>query len=299
MTRYQDRLLMSTLDRVLAWLDGIKSDEAKAKVLTLLNGYSAMFADVLDRKIKYRERTVFFDVDRPDPLIYLPAWPIGTDNGTGIPLVEIYNDSGLTPTYSTALTYPSDYRVYQTEDGQGRIEFIRELLEGPQALKVIFTGGMAASTIGPTGTAGKCSTYPGPPSLFLDTGAAFIDDGVKVGMSLVITDNKNGNAGTYIIDSVLSNSSLLFTLTAWPGGVGPADEIYEIPEIGLVSEYPDLEKALITQVVFHWKQRDKLDLKGMSVAGGAGMDTTFTQFKPLELLPTVETALDGLKRFIY
>ena len=298
MTRYQDNLLMSTLDRVLPWLEGIKSDAAKAKVSTLLNGYSYLFADVLDRKVKRRERTEYYDVDQHNMILWLPAWPIGLDSN-GDPLVALYNDAGVTPSYSTALTYLTDYRVYPNEEDQGRVEFIRELLEGPQALKVVYTGGLATKTV-VGGTSGHCQEIPpGPVSTFSDTSATFVDDGVEADMNLVITDDKNGNAGTYPIETVVDNGNLQFDLT-WPGSLPtPADEDYYIQEAGLIGSYPELEQAVITQVVFHWKQRDKLDIASMSLVGGAGMSTTFTAFKPLDLLPEVETALDALRRSIY
>jgi len=289
MNRYKDKLLLSTLDRVLPWLEGIKSDGAKAKVSTLINGYSLLFADVLDRKIKYRERTLLEDVCKHDMILWLPAWPFGLD-GNGDPLVAIYNDAGVSPSYSTALTYPSDYRVYPREEDEGRVEFIRSLLDGPQALKVVYTGGMATKTV----IEGTDATLNA--STLVSAGSTFVTD--LVADDMTVTIRAGDNAGTYEIATVDSENQLTI-IGAWPGTVPETDASFIVNEAGLVGSYPELEQALITQVVFHWKQKDKVDIDSMNLVGGAGMSTTFTKFKPLDLLPTVETALDGLRRFIY
>lgn len=294
MARYQDRLLLSTLDRVLLWLEGIKSDEAKGKVSTLLYGYSYLFADVLDREILYRERTELIDVDSYDMILWLDAWPIGLDATSGLPLVALYNDGGVTPSYATALTYLTDYRVYSKEKEQGRIEFIRELTEGPQALKAVYTGGMATKTV-IEGTDAALATA-GSVSTLVSASSDFIND--LVADDMTVTIRAGDNAGTYDISSVDSANQLTIVGT-WPGTVPATDASFIVNEAGLVGSYPDLEQAVITQIVFHWKQRDKLDIDSMNLVGGAGMSTTFTKFKPLDLLPEVERALDHLKRFVY
>jgi len=301
MSRHEDYIAMTTQARALAWLKGISSDGAKSLVDQLIEGYSYLFMDKMDRLVRYRERTAFFDVDpyASHDRLNLRAWPIGLDTTTGEPLVDFYNDAADIPSYVTALTYGSDYRVWTGEEDQGRVEFRRKLIGEFQAIKAVWSGGMAVHTL-VFGSGGQCATPPGLTS-FLDASATFIDDGVKPGMSLVITDNKNGNAGTYQVGAVPDNFTLEFVAAAWPGGAGPfpADEVYEIPEAGFTGLYPDIELALIAQIVFHWKQKDKMDVEEISVQGSSGMNVQFTRFKPLQLLPTVEDALNAHRLVVY
>ena len=288
MDRYQDIVYMSTRSRVLDWLPGITKSENIEKVDELIRGYSYVIMEELDRYIKYRERTEYFDVPADAEMdLHLRGWPIGLDASTGDPLVAIYNDNATSPTYSTALTYPNQYRVYPGYEEQGLVEFLVSLVSGPQALKVTWTGGMATKTVieGSDGV----NSNPGTDGQVDCASATFEDDLVEAGMTFTLTDGTNTE--TKDIKTVNSNTQLIVD-GQWnvvPLGSGRS---WIVNEAGFVGAYPDIEMALIVQSVFHWKQKDKLDIQAMSVQGNSGMNTTFTKFKPMELLPEVKAVIN-------
>jgi len=119
--------------------------------------------------------------------------------------------------------------------------------------------------------------------------ATFEDDLIEVGMTVTATDGTNTE--TKEIISVDSNPKITLTGNWNPSLVGAARS-WIVNEGGFVGAYPDIEMALIVQSVFHWKQRDKIDIASMSVQGNSGMSTTFTKFKPMELLPEVKAVIN-------
>jgi len=286
MERWRDLILMSTRDRVLVRLPGVQSDLLKGQVDTLLQNYSRRFMDYMDRKIVYRERTEYFDVAEDYPIIKLAAWPIGLD-ATPEPLVEIFNDNSASPTYTTALTYQDDYRVYTDEDHQGKIKFRSPLLHGAQALKIVWTGGMATKTII---TEADGVTANGPPRTLDSALATFEDDLVEVGMTVTVGND------TREITAVVSQTQLEVDADWTSPGSG---QTYVVNEAGFVGAYEEIEEALIDQIVFHWKRRDKLDVKAMGVQGGTGVNTTYMDLHPLRLMDGVIDVLHNFRRIQY
>jgi len=273
---WRDILDMSTVARVRNLLGGVKST-SDDKIQELIETYSRSFANYMDRHIKYRARTAYFDIKDPDTTLKLRAWPIGL-TALGVPIVDIYNDTTRPPTYPDALTYQEDYDVYPEEEEQGKIEFEYALLVGYKALKVDWTGGMATKTevIGADGDTTVGATLTSATS-------TFITDLIEANMTVTIT--AGADAGTYTIASVDTENQITIT-GAWP--VGAAGQSFRIVEGGFVGQYPDIEQALLDQIIFHWKRQHQPDIKGMSL--NVGMQVTF--WEPLALLTNVKKILD-------
>lgn len=287
MELWKDRLDMSTLDRVLPSLSGVKQDENKDKISKLITSYSDIFADVMDRYVVYRERTQFLDIRENYPRIKLRAWPIGLDAITGEPLVSLYNDNGFVPSYSSQLTYQYDYRVYTSEEGQGKVEFNTGLFPGFQALKATWTGGMATKPEVAMTDADTANPGGGANGTLESLASSFEDDLVEVGMTITMTATGN----QYTIASIVDNQHLTID-EEWDVTDIGAGLACRIEEAGFVGRYPKIEQALITQIVFHWKRKDKLDVKRYTTRGGAGgMDTEFIELNPMDLIPEVKRTL--------
>lgn len=299
---HNEVLEFTTLTRALSWLKLTQSDN-KALVSQLITTYSHQFAIYLERLTKCQARTVILDVMRPDMILRLKGWPVVKDL-TNVPLVTIYNDASDDPSYADALSYPQDYRVYCEEGGFGRVEFITALLEGFQALKVEYTGGMGALTeVG--GTAGSCVDA----TTFTQTEVDFIVAGVRAGQTLTIDTAAPGglNNGSYPIASVTDAHTLTVT-GAFVGKTNPApppatifpstDEVWEVADAHVYTRYPAIEQALINQIIFHWRMKDKTHLVSTSTSQGSASLVSGERYRPLELLPEVKTALDAFKLMV-
>jgi len=282
MERWQDILDMTTLERVKRQLPGATSANADDILNDLITGYSASFMEFMDRWVVYRERVRLIDVREDTRRLKLHAWPIGVDN-SGDPLIELYNDSGDNPSYSSAMDYPDAYRVYTDEDSQGRVEFRGALLLGRQALKVVWTGGMATKT---QVTAADGVTANGAPPTLDSALATFQDDLVEVGMTVTV------GTDTRTITSIPSQTQLEVD-SAWTTPAG--SQTYVVNQAGFVGRYKDIERALIKQIVFHWKKRHTPEIKAASVQGGAGMNITYFERDLDELIPTVMATLDKFR----
>lgn len=246
-----------------------------------------VFADYLDRWTYRKSYTKFYDVDLGQDYVRLPAYPVALD-ALGVPVVAVYNDGALAPSYSTAMD-PAYFRAYPEEEFMGRVEFPVGITPGPRALKIVWTGGMANAAEQVAGLTG--TTTPTPEKL-TDAKAAFIDSEVKPGMVVAVTAPV-ANAGNYIVIAVNSNNALTVT-PAW-AAPSAGNTVYSIADTGFINLYPDIEQGLITQVMFHWKQRDKIDIQSISVSAASG-SAGFITAKPMGLLPEVKEALNPYRR---
>ena len=243
----------------------------------LITAASVLIAEHLDRHILIEERTEYRDVCDSQRLLWLQGWPVKLDPGTGLPLLEIKNDINYPQDWSgDALAQGDDYLLYNGERGLGKIEMRYHLVGGPQALRIIYTAGMATRTT-LEGTSGACAA--GPPDTFTDANATFVDDMVEAGMTLVVTSTANGNAGTYTITSVDSQTQLTISET-WPGTTPSTDEVYSIPEAGFVALYPDIEQACLQQVAYWYKRKETPEVSAIANAGG---NVTYTQTRAIDV----------------
>jgi hypothetical protein len=295
---WQDNVPFTTLARLLSELTGVDSANGRTLADRYIVGYTNLFSEYLDRAVTYRERVKYYDVDQPRPIVHLNAWPIGRNATSGDPLVEVVNDVSASPTWSTPLTYPEQYRVYgirneDDEGDQGKIQFLVDIYEGFRCLRVTWTGGMATRTI-VEGTDGAL-TNPVDGELS-SASATFETDLVEVGMTVTATDGTNTE--TKEIKSVDSETKITVDGT-WLGGLVGTGRAWIVNEAGLVGLYPDLEQAMIAQCVFHWKQRGKIDVEQMSVMGAGGMNVQYTKFKPFDLLPEVIRVLNNHRLTVY
>ncbi len=295
---WRDMVNMTTRNRLLPWVPGVTGSTALAQLDGLITGYSRLVTANLDRIVKHREHTQYWDVRDFMSRVHLRAWPIYINPTTSLPTLAIYNDGAEAPTYGadTLLDYPSAYRVNTDERGQGRVDFRYALTSGAQALKAVWTGGMATRT-SVEGTAATLANNAGPPITYTltDATATFITDLVEAGMTVSITA-PSGAVCTRTITVVVSETQLRVS-ESWP--LAGAGNTWIVNEAGFVGRYPDIEEAVIAQCSFHWQMRDKLGIGSMSVSGGSGMNTTFTRFKPMELLPELQNVIDRYRLVKY
>lgn len=102
------------------------------RIQSFVLAVSAAIENHLMRFIESVERTQYFDVDRSSKEFYLKAYPISA--------IAVYNDNARE--YLSAI----DSDNYSIRSGNGRLVIDKQsLTEGADALKVIYTGGLASS----------------------------------------------------------------------------------------------------------------------------------------------------------
>lgn len=91
---------------------------------------SAVVEKHLMRSLHIEERTQYFDVERSNKVFYLNAYPISA--------IAVYNDYGRD--FLSAI----DAENYTIRSGENRLVIDKQsLIEGYDALKVVYTGGLA------------------------------------------------------------------------------------------------------------------------------------------------------------
>lgn len=100
------------------------------RIQSFVLAVSAVIEKHLMRSLHIEERTQYFDVERSNKVFYLEAYPISA--------IAVYNDYGRD--FTTAI----DEENYTIRSGKGRIVIDKHsLAEGYDALKVVYTGGIA------------------------------------------------------------------------------------------------------------------------------------------------------------
>lgn len=213
----------------------------------------------LDRHVLLKERTEYLDVMDGQAHIYLRGWPISV-NGSGVPLVQMWNDYNLPPTWAatTELTNGEDFIAYPEASKFGLVRFAYGLVGGPRALKVTYTAGMATVTAveGENGQVTAANT-------FTAAWATFQTDGVVAGDKLLLIGGSN--EGLYTVAAVPSETTL--TTTEAFGNIGTANEVYSVATAGLVGRYPSLGLAANLQAAYLYKIKDSPEVLATSVSG--------------------------------
>lgn len=282
---------MTTLERLLTWIDLTKSTN-QDQLRALIRTYSNQFTTYMDRFSKYQSRETFFDLKEEYPFVHLRGYPFG--ELAGVPIIDCYNDGVIPPTYATALTIDEDFIPYQGEEYQGLVKFISAMSYGFKTLKVEYSGGMATrpDVIGTDGATVALGVFNSAKSTFQT-------DLVEAGQTLIITSTVNGNEGEYNILTIPTENQLTVS-PVFPNAPAAAETFY-IEEAGFVGQYPDIENALILQIMFHWKQKDNIDAASIALGGGGAGGTTVNYIKgrPLDLLPEVKAVLEDYKFEVY
>ena len=109
----------------------ITENTASPLLTKLIAWVSANVESYIDREVETIARTEYFDVDPGQRMVIVRAYPITS-------VASVYNDPARE--YTTTSITSSDYAAYP----DGRIAFDYALSYGIRALKVTYTGGMAA-----------------------------------------------------------------------------------------------------------------------------------------------------------
>lgn len=143
---------VTTLDRLRAWFHDQELSETSLPI-QLMKGLSASIENYMGRYLESTSRTTYCDVNPGDRVFFLRGYPISSSGLT------IYSD--LNRAFTGSALDASLYDTTARALNEGRIEFVwapvfgRQVgLPAPSALKITYTGGLAAST------AALISAYP-------------------------------------------------------------------------------------------------------------------------------------------
>ncbi|MEA3225732.1 MAG: hypothetical protein U9Q07_07250 [Planctomycetota bacterium] len=128
---------VTTLDRLRAHIDEKNWADGTSYLNQMIEGFSAQLENELGRYLETTSRTVYIDVLRSNQQFHLKGYPITS-------ISSVVEDSARDFTGSAVST-----DLYDTTDGaysDGCLFFDYCPNVGQSALKVIYTGGMAADT---------------------------------------------------------------------------------------------------------------------------------------------------------
>ena len=236
-----------------------------ALLRSLIRNVSGVIATYLDRHTLREARTEYLDVKDGQRRLFLRGWPVKFD-GLGVPLVEIWNDNSLPPSFAAAdkLVINDDFVVYPEERKMGRVYFDNFINGGPRALKVTYTAGMATKP-SIEGIDGQCSDPGGSlDNRFTSASATFNDDEVVAGDKLFIRTEGN-NFGVFTITNIVSQTECDVS-PAFPT-VPLNNQEWEVITAGLVGRYPDIGLACNMQVSYLYKIKDTPEVSSVSIAG--------------------------------
>lgn len=131
---------LTTLERVTLRLFGENKDRGSASnealLTSLITEMSATVERYLGRGVQSSSRTEYHDIDEWQRIVSLSAWPVSV-----VTSVSWSTDAATWTAYTVGTDYLNP--LLRTD---GQIHFISAPVCGPQSLRVIYTGGMAAST---------------------------------------------------------------------------------------------------------------------------------------------------------
>jgi len=124
-------MLITTRDNIKS-LIGLSSSDDDIILASIALAVSAVIERYLIRSIELVERTEYFDVSDGQTMFFVDAYPITQ--------IAVYNDYGRD--FSTAIS-SDNYTILGTN---GRVVIDKQsLTSGYSALKIVYTGGLAAS----------------------------------------------------------------------------------------------------------------------------------------------------------
>lgn len=189
-------------------------------------------------------------------------WVLGSPIDTGESIVAYNNlDRPRVFTQSGDLISTDDIICSSAEDRDiaGRILFETTLSEGPDALQIAYTGGMASQT-GLTGTDGAAAAS----GVFNSAAAGFIVAGVAVGDELIINENETQNDKVYTVTAV--NLATRITVSPDFTNTSETGASYEL-STGFISDYPDPSWAVTQQAAYMWQKKLQFGMETESIPG--------------------------------
>lgn len=125
---------LTKVDRLIGWFGEKAYKPEYSRILgNMIAGISVDVEKALRRHILVVARTVQVDIDRHDTSIFLKGYP-------NVVVTSIKNDSSRAFGSGTVV----DPALYYVDSENGIVSFDFELLWGPGALEIEYTGGMAA-----------------------------------------------------------------------------------------------------------------------------------------------------------
>ena len=125
-------------------LDMPSSESGQDNKLTrLIKAVSTDFEKSSGRKIDKIERTIYFDIESGQRTIYLPAWPVDTEEN-----FKIYQDTSRA--FGDDTEVDSDF--YYLDADTGIIDLFQAYPICKKSIKIVFTAGMAVLTSPVTGS---------------------------------------------------------------------------------------------------------------------------------------------------
>jgi len=128
-------MLITTKDNIKALLGSNSSTNDDLLLEAFALSVSAAVEKYIARGVETTERTEYHDVEAGQSYFLLKAYPVDTAES-----IAVYNDSGRT--FGTALG-SSNYTVLGDLGGLSIDGY--SLIDGPRVLKVVYTGGLAAT----------------------------------------------------------------------------------------------------------------------------------------------------------
>lgn len=128
---------VTTLDRMRMWVDEQRIESFDSLMLAQIAAFSGAVEKMLGRYLQSSARTTYMDVNPGDKVFFLKGYPVSS-------APSVYEDSGRE--FAGSALDSSLYDVTQGALDEGRVEFDYQPAVGAHALKVTYTGGLAATT---------------------------------------------------------------------------------------------------------------------------------------------------------
>lgn len=202
-------LTITTTDRLKEWQGGDSFSTDWATWWTnAIAAVSQVVEKRLDRFLKAEARTVYADIERHQSKVFLRGYPVSA-------VASVYEDASRVFGTGTLV----DSSCYTFGNGnEGMLSFDYALSAGPKALKVTYTGGMAADT------AALATAYPdlveavdqqllylfrnkGTLGLSSVSGGSIGGGGTKIGPTFVTWLRSFGNLLPDLVDAIQAHRS--------------------------------------------------------------------------------------------
>ena len=128
---------ITTLDRLRAYIDEKNFLDGTSLLNQRIAAWSAQVEHELGRFLQATSRTAYIDVDGNERVFYLKGFPITSITSVTEDLSRVFTGSAISS---------SSYVGTTTALNEGRLELDYFPAKGPQVLKVVYVGGMAATT---------------------------------------------------------------------------------------------------------------------------------------------------------
>jgi len=262
-----------TLAYIKGQLSGFTSTDATrdARITRLIKVISQRFESFLNRYIYAEERTEYFDVGEYAPQEY---WVLGTP----VTAAEVYSDSSRE--FAAATEVDSDY-VFITQGGDSVQVLDYTMGQGVRVMKLVYTGGLAASTanISLTMAAGGTGDFTAGNSVYKDGVATVLGTVVSWSSTTKILVVSSEHADCEAMGLAVGDS-------VDEGAADPEWTISSISASNLIVTYPQIAQAAVAMFQYVWNSKDNIGQTSITVLEqSASFDRTS------DMPQEVETAL--------